>query len=191
MRTHRIWIRRSGTRAILAGAALVALSVQPAARADTAAKPVEEVDFATSCKPEVQPAFKHAMWTLHSFWYLESVKEFNAVATTDPGCAMAWWGVAMSHWHELWAPPTQAELASGAAAVAKAEAIGAKTDREKAYIAAIAVFYKDSGTLPHHTRALAYEKAMADLHQRYPDDREGAIFYALSLDATALPSDKT
>ncbi|MGH7060902.1 MAG: hypothetical protein ACREFH_10975, partial [Stellaceae bacterium] len=191
MRTHRIWIRRSGTRAILAGAALVALSVQPAARADTAAKPVEEVDFATSCKPEVQPAFKHAMWTLHSFWYLESVKEFNAVATTDPGCAMAWWGVAMSHWHELWAPPTQAELASGAAAVAKAEAIGAKTDREKAYIAAIAVFYKDSGTLPHHTRALAYEKAMADLHQRWPDDHEAAIFYALSLDATALPADKT
>jgi hypothetical protein len=104
---------------------------------------------------------------------------------------MAWWGVAMSYWHELWAPPTPAELAAGADAVAKAEAIAGKTEREKAYIAAIAVFYKDSGTLPHHTRALAYEKAMADLHRHYPDDREAAIFYALSLDATALPSDKT
>ena len=176
---------------MLAVAALFALAVPSGARADTAAKPVEEVDFAVSCKPAAQPAFRHAVWTLHSFWYLESVKEFEAAAKADPGCAMAWWGVAMSNWHELWAPPTQAELAAGAAAAAKAEAIGGGTEREKAYIAAIAVFYKDSGTLDHHTRALAYEKAMADLHQRYPDDREAAIFYALSLDATALPADKT
>src|SRR5215831_7825789 len=139
-------------RMILAATALFALAAQPGARADTGAKPVEEVDFATSCKPEVQPAFKHAVWTLHSFWYLESVKEFTAVTEADPSCAMAWWGIAMSHWHELWAPPTPAELAAGAAAVAKAEAIGGETGREKACIAAIAVFYKDSGTLEHHTR---------------------------------------
>src|SRR5579884_2405424 len=176
---------------VLAGAALFALAGQPAVRADTTAKPVEEVDFATSCQPAVQPAFRHAVWTLHSFWYLESIKEFTAVAKADPGCAMAWWGVAMSNWHELWAPPTKTELAEGAAAATKAEAIGGKTEREKDYIAAIATFYKDSGTLDHRTRALAYQKAMAGLHQRYPDDREAAIFYALSLDATALPSDKT
>ncbi len=174
-----------------AAVALFGLAVPPEARAETGAKPVEEVDFAISCKPAVRPGFRHAVWTLHSFWYLESVKEFNAVAKADPGCAMAWWGVAMSNWHELWEPPTQAALAAGAAAVAKAEAIGGETEREKAYIAAIAAFYKDSGTLDHHTRALAYEKAMADLHQRWPDDHEAAVFYALALDATALPADKT
>jgi len=182
---------RCGIGVVLAGAVLFALAGQPGARADTAAKPVEEVDFAISCQPAVQQAFRHAVWTLHSFWYLESAKEFTAVAKADPGCAMAWWGVAMSNWHELWEPPTQAELAAGADAAAKAEAIGGKTEREKGYIAAIAAFYKDSGALDHRTRALAYQKAMADLHQRYPDDREAAIFYALSLDATALPADKT
>lgn len=179
------------TKSALSAAAFFALSVQTGVLADTGAKPVEEVDFAISCQPAAQPGFRHAVWTLHSFWYLESVKEFTAVAQADPGCAMAWWGVAMSQWHELWEPPTQAALTAGAAAVAKAEAIGGKTERERAYIAAIAVFYKDSGTLDHHTRAVAYEKAMADLHQRWPDDREAAIFYALSLDATALPADKT
>ena len=184
-------MKHSRGRAILGAAALYALAALNVARADTAATPVKEVDFSTSCQPAVQPAFRHAVWTLHSFWYLESLKEFTTVAQADPGCAMAWWGVAMSHWHQLWEPPTQAELAAGAAAVTRAEAIGGKTEREKSYIAAIALFYKDSGTLDHHTRAVAYEKAMADLHQRYPDDREAAIFYALSLDATALPSDKT
>ena len=182
---------RCGIGVVLAGAALFVLAGQPGARADTTAKPLEGVDFAISCQPAVQQPFRHAVWTLHSFWYLESIKEFTAVAKADPGCAMAWWGVAMSNWHELWAPPTQAEMAAGAAAATKAEAIGGKTEREKRYIAAIAAFYKDSGTLDHRTRALAYQKAMANLHQRYPDDHEAAIFYALSLDATALPSDKT
>ena len=140
----------------MGAAALYALATLNVARADTVTKPIEEVDFPTSCTPAVQPAFRHAVWTLHSFWYLESLKEFTTVAQADPGCAMAWWGVAMSHWHQLWEPPTQAELAAGAAAVTRAEAIGGKTEREKGYIAAIALFYKDSGTLDHHTRAVAY-----------------------------------
>src|SRR5262249_52971886 len=75
--------------------------------------------------------------------------------------------------------------------VASAQAIGAKTGRERGYVAAIAAFYRDSDSLDHRTRALAYEHAMASLHQQYPDDREAAIFYALALNATALPTDKT
>lgn len=149
------------------------------------------VHFPISCNSAAQRRFARAVAILHSFWYEEAIKAFTGIAESDPACAMAWWGVTMSHWYQLWYPPTPAALKAGAAAVAKAEAIGAKTERERSYIAAIAVFYKDSGTLDHRTRALAYEHAMASLHQRYSDDREAAIFYALALNATALPTDKT
>src|SRR5204862_2502631 len=71
------------------------------------------------------------------------------------------------------------------------EAVGATTERERGYIAAIAAFYRHSDKLDHRTRALAYEQGMANRHERYPDDREAAIFYALALNATALPTDKT
>jgi tetratricopeptide (TPR) repeat protein len=149
------------------------------------------VHFPVSCNPEAKEGFSRAIAMLHSFWYEEAVKAFSGVADADPGCAMAWWGVAMSHWYPLWYPPPPAALKAGADAVAKAEAVGATTERERGYIAAIAAFYRDSDKLDHRTRALAYEQGMANLHERYPDDREAAIFYALALNATALPTDKT
>jgi hypothetical protein len=149
------------------------------------------VEFAISCNAEAQQRFTRAVAILHSFWYEEAVKAFTGVAEADPGCAMAWWGVAMSHWYQLWYPPPPPALKAGAAAVAKAETIGGKTERERGYIAAIAAFYGNSDTLDHRTRALAYQEAMASLHQRYPDDREAAIFYALALDGTVLPGDKS
>jgi hypothetical protein len=149
------------------------------------------VHFPISCDSEAQQRFVRAVAILHSFGYEKAVAAFTGVAAADPACAMAWWGVAMSHWYPLWYPPPPAALAAGAAAVAKAEAVGAKTERERGYIAAIAVFYRDSGRLDHRTRALAYQQAMASLHQHDPDDREAAIFYALALLATALPTDKT
>jgi tetratricopeptide (TPR) repeat protein len=150
-----------------------------------------EVHFPISCNADARQRFQRAAAMLHSMWYEEAEKAFTGVADADPGCAMAWWGVAMSHWYPLWYPPTPAALKAGAAAVARAQAIGAKTERERGYIAAIAAFYRDSDSLDHRTRALAYEHAMASLHEQYPDDREAAIFYALALDATALPTDKT
>jgi hypothetical protein len=167
------------------------LAGQSVARADAPAPKAEEVDFATSCAPAVQDAFKHAVWTLHSFWYTEAVKEFTAVAEKDPGCAMGFWGIAMSHWYPLWYPPQPAALKAGSDAVAKAVAADAKTQREKDYIAAIAVFYRDSDKLDHRTRAVAYEKAMEQVYLHYPQDREAGVFYALALNATALPTDKT
>jgi tetratricopeptide (TPR) repeat protein len=152
---------------------------------------VGEVHFPVSCNKDAQQRFERAVAILHSMWYEEAVKAFTGIAEADPACAMAWWGVAMSHWYPLWYPPPPAALKAGAEAIARAEAIGAKTERERGYIAAIATFYRNSDTLDHRTRALAYEGAMASLHQQYPDDREAAIFYALALDATALPTDKT
>ena len=174
-----------------AAAVLFALPMQSRARADTGAKPVEEVDFAISCGPNSQKAFKHAVWTLHSFWYPEALKEFTAVTEAEPGCAIGYWGVAMSHWYPLWFPPSSASLQAGSEAVGKAVAAPTKTEREKDYIAAIAAFYRDNDKLDHRTRAVAYEKAMEQVYLRYPDDREAAVFYALALDATALPTDKT
>ena len=150
-----------------------------------------EVHFPVSCNKDAQKRFERAVAILHSMWYEEAVKAFTGVAEADPACAMAWWGVAMSHWYPLWFPPPAPALKAGADAVAKAEAIGAKDEREHDYIAAIAAFYRDSEKLDHRTRALAYESAMARLHQQFPDDREAAIFYALALDATALPTDKS
>jgi len=156
--------------------------------------PVEKlghVNFAVSCSASAQKQFNRATALLHSFWYEEAEKAFAAVATDDPKCVMAHWGVAMSLYHPVWAPSTPAELQKGWAAVEKAKSIDAKTDRERDYIAAIEAFYKDSDRLDHRTRALAYEKAMERVYLSYPKDREAAIFYALALLGTGPITDKT
>jgi hypothetical protein len=171
-------------------AALLALPIQPS-RADNAPSIIEEVDFAISCGPASQKAFRHAVWTLHSFWYPEALKQFTAIAEAEPGCAIAYWGIAMSHWYPLWFPPPPAALKAGSEAVAKAMAAPTQNPREADYIAAIAAFYRDNDRLDHQTRALAYEKAMRQVHERYPDDSEAAVFYALALNASALKTDKT
>jgi hypothetical protein len=174
----------------LVATAMVTLPLQ-GLRADTAPKVIEEVDFAISCGPNSQQAFKHAVWTLHSFWYPEALAEFTAIAASEPGCAMAYWGIAMSHWYPLWFPPSPAALKAGSEAVAEAMAAPIQTPREADYIAAIAAFYRDNDKFDHQTRTAAYEKAMAQVHERYPDDREAALFYALALNASALKTDKT
>jgi hypothetical protein len=127
------------------------------------------------------------VWTLHSFWYPEALKGFTAVTEAEPGCAMGYWGIAMSHWYPLWFPPSPAALKAGAEAVEKAVAAGPKTEREKDYIVAIAAFYRDSDKLDHQTRAVAYEKAMEQVYLRYPEDREAAAFYGLALNGSATP----
>jgi tetratricopeptide (TPR) repeat protein len=149
-----------------------------------------KVSFPVSCT-KVQVEFNRAVALLHSFWYEEAEKTFSAIAKQEPGCAMAYWGIAMSNYHPVWAPPNPAELGRGLAAAEKAVSIGGKNERENGYINAIAAFYKDSDKLDHRTRSLAYEKAMERLHIANPQDHEAAIFHALSLLGTALPTDKT
>ena len=172
-------------------ASVLTISLVPTALQAQAVGKVGEVGFPVSCSAEAQQQFTRAVALLHSFWYEEAVKAFTGVAETDPSCAMAYWGVAMSNWYPLWSPPTAAALKAGSDAVAKAQSIGAKTDRERDYIDAIATFYRDSDKLDNRTRSVAYEKAMEQVHSRYPDDREAGVFYALALNATALPTDKT
>lgn len=172
-------------------ASVLTISLVPTALQAQAVGKVGEVGFPVSCSAEAQQQFTRAVALLHSFWYEEAVKAFTGVAETDPSCAMAYWGVAMSNWYPLWYPPGAAALKAGSDAVAKAQSIGAKTDRERDYIDAIATFYRDSDKLDNRTRSVAYEKAMEQVYSRYPDDREAGVFYALALNATALPTDKT
>lgn len=152
---------------------------------------IGSVEFPTSCKAAVQPEFNRAVALLHSFWYQKAADTFAGVAKQDPSCGMAEWGVAMTHYHQLWDAPSPADLQAGWEAVQKAKSAGAKTQREHDYIAAMEAFYKDSGTVDHRTRALAYEKAMDQVYARYPKDREAAIFYALAVRADAPAGDKT
>jgi hypothetical protein len=149
------------------------------------------VNFSVSCNSAAQQQFNRAVALLHSFWYDEAAKGFAEVMKTDPKCGMGYWGIAMSYYHPVWASPVAAELRNGSAAVQEANVVGARTPRERDYIAAIAVFYKDADKFDHRTRALAYEKAMEQLHLRYPKDDEAAVFYSLALLGTALPTDKT
>lgn len=175
--------------------AMVAIALQlplGVAIADVpATQATDEVNFPISCGEVSQKAFNHAVWTLHSFWYPEALKGFTDIATGEPSCAMAYWGIAMSHWYPLWYPPNAAALKAGSEAVEKAQAAGPKTEREKEYVAAIATFYRDSDKTDHRTRAIAYEKAMEQVYLHFPEDREAAVFYALALNATQSPTDKT
>jgi hypothetical protein len=149
------------------------------------------VHFATSCTPAAQKEFTRAVALLHSFWYSEAAKGFRRTADADPACGMASWGLAMTDFHPIWAPPNPTELARGAAAAAKAKEVGAKTERERDYIDAIGVFYGGADRLDHRTRALAYEQAMERVQAKHPGDHEAAIFHALALDGLQLPTDKT
>lgn len=182
---------RSAIRPLIAFASLAIASGGVLAHGDGVEK-LGTVHFPTSCNPAVQPQFERAVALLHSFWFSEGLKAFGEIAQADPGCAMAHWGTAMLMFGNpfTW-PPAPAAFVGGSAAVEKAKAAQAKTQRERNYIGAIETFYKDSDKVEHRTRALAYTRAMEQLAQHYPDDTEASVFYALALDVTALPTDKT
>ena len=154
----------------------------------------------------MQKPFERGVALLHSFWYEEAEKEFQQIAKDDPHCAMAHWGVAMSLWHQLWNHPDAKTVKRGLAETQKA-ARATKVesslqapipghskevlDRELAYISAMLHFYGNSKKLNHEARAKAYSDAMNKVYETYPDDHEGAAFYALSLLACEPHEDAT
>jgi tetratricopeptide (TPR) repeat protein len=152
---------------------------------------IGSVRFPVSCTPAAQKTFERGVALLHSFWYDEAEKTFSELTRIDPGCAMGYWGIAMSLYHPVWALPTSADLKKGMAAVDKARSAAAKTQRERDYIAAMEAFYKDPDKGPHRQRALAWRDAMQQLSMRYPEDHEAAIFFALALIGTAPATDRT
>jgi tetratricopeptide (TPR) repeat protein len=147
------------------------------------------VHFGVGCAPAVDAAFDRAVALLHSFAYDDADAAFADVAARDPGCAMAHWGRAMTHYHQLWEVPAGAGLAAGAAEIAKAEAMGSAKPRDSGLIRALGAYYADADRIPAAARALRYSDAMAAVARTYPGDDEVATFYALSLIATASPAD--
>jgi Tfp pilus assembly protein PilF len=169
---------------------VMALAVASMVAADEPER-IGRVRFAVSCIPAVQKPFERAVALLHSFWYLEASKAFTQITQADPDCAMAYWGLAMTNWTQIWSPPPAAALKRGADAVEKAKTAGARTPRERDFVAAAEAFFKDADRIEHRPRALAYGRAMEEMAQRNPHDVEVLAFYALSLQATADPKDKT
>jgi hypothetical protein len=139
------------------------------------------VSFPTSCTPGVQQSFERGVAMLYSFEYDESESQFKDISAQDPKCAMAYWGQAMSLYHQLWNRPGKSDLKRGSDLLEKARQLKPATARERDYIEAAAVFYRDTDKLDHPHRADAYSAAMGDLYQRYPQDREAGVLYALSL----------
>jgi tetratricopeptide (TPR) repeat protein len=149
------------------------------------------VSFNATIPSAFQKDFNTAIALLHSFEYDEAEKMFAKIIDGSPECAMAYWGVAMSNFHPLWAPPSKQELDKGAKAIAIARSIENKTKRESDYIEAIAKFYENPDQLDHRGRVLKFEKAMEEVYRSYPDDKEAAVFYALAINAGVDPADKT
>jgi tetratricopeptide (TPR) repeat protein len=147
------------------------------------------VSFSTSCAPAVQSQFERGVALLHSFEYEVADAQFEEVTKKDPRCAMAYWGKAMTLYHELWNRPSKADLAQGAELLAKARALKPPTARERDYVLALSVFYSDTDKLDHNQRADSYAEAMQGVHERNPNDHEAAIFYALSLLASGPDRD--
>jgi tetratricopeptide (TPR) repeat protein len=187
--------RISMIRLVMAVTAVIAAAVlvpKPAALAqDAADKQLGSVHFKTSCNETAQRRFDRAMRYQHSFWYRASQEIFEEALKADPECAIAHWGIALSLLYNPHAPPPPENLPLGLAALQKGKAIGAKTQRERDYIDTLLVFYTDYDKIDHRTRVQAYLKAIEGIAQRYPDDDEAQIAYAITLNVAASPADKT
>jgi tetratricopeptide (TPR) repeat protein len=154
-----------------------------------AAEKLGTVSFPVSCAPSTQAQFERGVAFLYSFEYEQAGNQFEEIEKKDPCCAMAYWGGAMSLYHQIWERPSKADLQRGAELLAKARALNPPTARERDYIEALSVFYTNTDTLDHEKRADAYAKAMAGVYQRNPRDREAGVFYALALLASAPNAD--
>src|SRR5213595_228375 len=203
---------RSGSARTVCLTALVSISlVLHNAQCATAPEPgdlrgVGKVTFPITCAPDVQSDFARGLALLHSFFYEEARRVFTSVAERDPKSAMAQWGIAMTWWHPIWTPPTPNEMSAGKAAIQKAMAMKGVTDRERGFITALNVYYNtpDSsapspvgqschGPVGPRDRVVAYEQAMRQLYEKYPNDFEVETFYAFAMlsDGYATPTDAT
>jgi hypothetical protein len=151
------------------------------------------VTFATSCSSTVQPQFNRAVALMHSFQFGSAIEAFDAILVADPSCSIAYWGIALSNWGNPFGASLKspAQLEQGLKAVKQARIAAPETERERAYVAAVAHLFTETANTDQHSRALAYESAMAAVSAAHPEDTEAAIFYALALAAAADPADKT
>jgi len=151
-----------------------------------------KLSFPSSCDPKVQAEFERGVAMIHSYWFTYARRTFEGVLQQDPSCAIAYWGIALDYLgNSLATTPTRAEAEAGWAALEKARAVGAKTQRERDWIDALSAYYRDHDKTPVNARLAAYNKAMEQVAQRYPDDYEAQVFYALTLQASAAAADTT
>src|SRR5690349_881532 len=138
------------------------------------------VAFANSCAPAVQAGFTHGIAQLHSFEFGEAIDALTAVAKQDPSCGIALWATALAQWGNPFGvgikSPTLVQ--SARATLERAAAAGAKTERERDYIASLVPLYDRADTVDQRARIRAYRDAMARLAAKYPDDPEATAFYA-------------
>ena len=183
------------SRIALALAATTAISIAAPAAAQQSDqqgdRQLGNVHFATSCNDVAQRRFDRAMRYQHSFWYRQSKELFESVLAADQDCGIAYWGIALSLWNNPHNPPPAPNLAPALAAIEKGKAVGAKSERERDYINALAVLYTGYDKIDYNTRLQAYLKAMEALAAKYPDDDEAQIAYAITLNVSASPADKT
>ncbi|HEV2299322.1 MAG TPA: hypothetical protein VGR72_12485 [Candidatus Acidoferrales bacterium] len=150
------------------------------------------VHFATSCNAGAQEKFDRAVALLHSFQFSRAIEGFNEVLGEDATCGIAYWGIALSDWsNPFGGMKDKSQLQAGRESVERGRAVGAKTERERAYLAAVGKLYGEFETTPQGARFVAYRDAMQEVAAKYPDDSEAQIFYALALAASEDPADKT
>jgi tetratricopeptide (TPR) repeat protein len=176
--------------AALAAATGISLAT-PALAQDDSDQRLGTVHFETSCNEVAQRRFDRAMRYQHSYWYIPAKEVFEEALKADPSCAMAQWGIALALLDNPHNPIPQGNLAPGLAAIQKAKAMGAKTDRERGYIDALMLMYADYDKLSHVQRIRSFRDALEKLAAKYPHDDEAQIAYAITLNTSADLNDKT
>jgi len=172
--------------------ALIALGgSSPTAAQDNPDQQLGNVSFRTSCNEVAQRRFDRAMRYQHSYWYLNAKELFEEVLKADPTCAMGPWGIALTLLDNPHNAIPPSNLAPGLAAIQKAKAMNANTERERDYIDALMLMYADYDKLSHLQRIRAFRDALGTLAAKYPEDDEAQIAYAITLNTSADLNDKT
>ena len=179
-------------RSVVAIVGFACFGVSAHEGADDESAQVGSVHFETTCKVAAQPAFDHGVAALHSFYFGEAKRSFNATLEADASCGIAYWALATSALgNQLASPPGPKPISEAQDLLRKGYEAGTGSQREREYLDALSRLLTDTDKIDYRTRTLAYEKAMQMLYERYPQDSEAALFYALALNITALPTDKT
>ena len=151
-----------------------------------------EVSFSLSCRYDLRETFDLGLTLIHSFEYAEAEKAFVSILDKDSECLMAYWGAAMSILnHPLSFKQNPKSLKRGEELLRVANTLTPNNEKEKDYIDAVSIYFKDWQNLDTQTRKLNYESKMEELYTKYPDDVETAVFYSLSMLASADLNDKT
>jgi tetratricopeptide (TPR) repeat protein len=172
---------------------LVALSSRAQEHQHGNGEKLGTVHFATSCGEVAQKEFNRAVALLHSFQFSRAIEGFNAVLGEDATCGIAYWGIGLSDWSNPFAPGAKdkSQLQAGQESAERGKIVGAKTERERAYLAAVGKLYSNYGNTPQRTRLIAYRDAMGEVAAKYPEDHEAQIFYALAVAASEDLADKS